>query len=323
MIRWGVAGPGDIARSFAQAMTRVTDGTISAVASRSLERATAFGEEFGIPRAYGDYSDLAADPEIEAVYVATPQSRHEADALMFLEAGKGVLCEKPLALNESQARRMAEEARRRGLFLMEAIWSRFLPAYRAMTEAIDAGGIGEPLLIESDFGFRVPVQPEHRLFNLELGGGAILDLGIYPVQLCSLVLGPVEQVAAAGYVGETGVDEQSGAVLLHGEGKLGVIKSAIRTPMSCTARISGTDGWIDLPAFMHCPDYITISGQGSSERLDCSFEGHGLQFEIVEVNRCLAEGRTESAVMPLDESIALASILDQIRVQVGVHYPGE
>jgi predicted dehydrogenase len=323
MIRWGVAGPGDIARSFAEAMTRVDDGAISAVASRSIDRATAFGEAFGIPRAYGDYADLASDPEVDVVYVATPQSRHETDVLMFLESGKSVLCEKPLALTETQARRMVDEARRRGLFLMEAIWSRFLPAYRVMVEAIDEGRIGDPLLVEADFGFRMPVQPDHRLFNLDLGGGAILDLGIYPVQLCSLVLGPAERVAAAGYVGETGVDEQSAAVLLHGNGTMGVVKSAIRTSMSCTARISGTDGWIDLPAFMHCPDAISISGRGGTERLDCSYQGHGLQFEIAEVDRCLAEGLTESPGMPLDESIAIASVLDQIRAQVGVRYPGE
>jgi predicted dehydrogenase len=323
MIRWGVLGPGGIARRFAEAMAVVDDGTIQAVASRSRDRATAFNQVFGIPTAYDDATQLVDDPEIDAVYVATPHSRHQADVLMALEAGKPVLCEKPLALNEAQVRRMVDAARDRQLFLMEAIWSRFLPAYQVLVEAIAAGRIGAPQLVEADFGFRAPVEPEHRLFNPELGGGAILDLGIYPVQLCSLVLGPVERVAAAGYLGATGVDEQSAAVLLHQGGGMGVVKSAIRTSMSCTARISGTEGWIDLPAFMHCPDAITISDRGGSERVDCGFDSSGLQFEIAEVHRCLAEGRTESAVVSLDESLAIARVLDQIRAQVGVRYPGE
>jgi predicted dehydrogenase len=323
MIRWGVVGPGGIARRFAEAMTVVDDGTIRAVASRSMDRATAFNQAFGIPKAYDDAAQLADDPEIDAIYVATPHARHEADVLMCLEAGKPVLCEKPLALNEVQVRRMADAARERRRFLMEAIWSRFLPAYRALVEAIAAGRIGDPQLVEADFGFRAPVEPEHRLFNPELGGGAILDLGIYPVQLCTLVLGTVEQVTAAGYVGATGVDEQSAAVLLHQGGGMGVVKSAIRTSMSCTARIAGTEGSIDLPAFMHCPGAITISDRNGPERVDCPFDSSGLQFEIAEVHRCLAEGRTESQVVSLDESIAIARVLDQMRAQVGVRYPGE
>jgi predicted dehydrogenase len=323
VIRWGVVGPGEIATGFADAMSMVDDGEIAAVASRSAERAEEFGNRYGIPTRYGSYADLADDSDVDVVYIATPQSRHEPDVLAFLAAGKHVLCEKPLALNAGQARRMVELARERGLFLMEAMWSRFLPAYRSLIDVIGDGRIGEPLLVEADFGFRVPVQPEHRLFALELGGGALLDLGIYPIQLCSLVLGPVEHVVAAGTVGETGVDEAAAAVLTHGDGKLGVMKAAIRVGMACTARIAGTEGWIDLPAFMHCPSSLTVSTRRGAERIDGSFLGNGLRFEIAEVNRCLAEGKSESLVVPLSESIALASILDQIRAQIGVVYPGE
>jgi predicted dehydrogenase len=178
MIRWGVLGPGAIATGFAEAMSMVDDGTIIAVASRAEERAQAFGQRFSIPHRYGDYGALGEDPDVDVVYVATPNARHEADVLALLGAGKHVLCEKPFALNAPQARRMAEAARARGLFLMEAIWSRFLPAYRILTDLLRDGRIGAPLLVEADFGFRAPLQPAHRLFNAELGGGALLDLGI-------------------------------------------------------------------------------------------------------------------------------------------------
>ncbi len=323
MIRWGVVGPGAIATGFAEAMQLAQGGTITAVASRAAERAEAFGERFAVPTRYGDYDSLAANPDVDAVYVATPHSRHEEDTLSLLRAGKHVLCEKPLALNARQARRMAEEARSRGLFLMEAIWSRFLPAYRSLVEVIGEGRIGDPLLVEADFGFRRPVEPAHRHFARELGGGALLDLGIYPVQLCSLVLGPIERVVADGVVGETGVDEVVAAVLHHPAGRLGVAKAALRVGMTCTARIAGTEGVIDLPAMMHCPNSLTVAGPAGVEHIDASYEGNGLRFEIEEVHRCLSDGQTESRVIPLDESIALATTLDAIRTQIGVVYPGE
>src|SRR5271155_3664814 len=207
MIRWGIIGPGSIATGFAEAMQWAEGGSITAVASRSSERAEAFGDRFDIPTRYGDYDALAADPDVDVVYVATPHSRHEVDTVDFLQAGKHVLCEKPFALNARQAARMVEEARSRGLFLMEAIWSRFLPAYRSLVDVIGAGRIGEPQLVEADFGFRRPVDPAHRHFARDLGGGALLDLGIYPIQLCTLVLGPIEHVVSDGAVGDTGVDE--------------------------------------------------------------------------------------------------------------------
>jgi predicted dehydrogenase len=269
--RWGVAGPGGIATRFAEAMRLVDDGEIAAVASRSVERADAFADRFDVPTRYGDYEALAADPDVDVVYVATPHSRHEADTISFVEAGKHVLCEKPFALNARQARRMADAARAQGVFLMEAMWSRFLPAYRTLADVLEDGRIGEPLLVEADFGFRLPVMPEHRLFDPLLGGGALLDLGIYPIQLCSLVLGPPDRIAADGVVGETGVDEQVAAVLHHSGGTLGVVKAAIRVSMACAARISGSDGWIDLPPFMHSPDSISVGGPSRTDRIDGAY----------------------------------------------------
>jgi predicted dehydrogenase len=314
-VRWGIVGPGGIATDFAEAMQHVSGGEIVAVASRSQERADAFGERFGVPRRYSNDDDLATDPDVDIVYVATPQNRHEADTLRYIQAGKHVLCEKPFAMTGQQATNMVAAAQSTGRFLMDAIWSRFLPAYRTLDELLRNGRIGEPLLVEADFGFRLPVNPEHRLFDPARGGGALLDLGIYPVQLCALVLGPIESVAAQGHIGETGVDEWVAAVLRHAGGKLGVAKASIRAGTTCTARVSGSDGWIDLPAFMHCPTSITVTTLAGRETIDGAFE-HGLKFEIEHVQRCLAEGLTESPVMPLAETIALMDALDAIRQQI-------
>ena len=322
-VRWGVAGPGAIATSFAQGMTMVGGGAIAAVASRSLERADAYADQFGIAGRHDSYEALAEDPDIDAVYVATPHAHHEAMTLLFVEAGKHVLCEKPFALNARQAQRMADAARAQGVFCMEALWSRFLPAYRVLVDLLGDGRIGEPLLVEADFGYRTPVVPDDRHFDLHQGGGALLDLGIYPVQLCTLVLGLPDRVVADGIVGSTGVDEQVAAVLHHPGDRLGVVKAALQVSMSCPARIAGTDGWIQLPAFMHCPESLEVAGRAGLEHIDAGYEGEGLRFQVDEVHRCLAEGLTESPVMTLDETVALAGVLDDIRAQIGVVYPGE
>ncbi len=218
--------------------------------------------------AYGSYEELAADPSVDIVYVATPQSSHERDTLMFLEAGKHVSCEKPFALNAAQGQRMVDTARDRGLFLMEAMWARFLPPYRRLVELLDDGVIGEPRLVEADFGYVMPRDPAHRLWDASRGGGGLLDLGVYPVQLASLVLGAPTRVAAAGFVGPYGVDEQVAAVLGHPSGALAVVKAAIATSLTCTARITGTLGTIELPAFMHCPGSLTIVRLGQREMID-------------------------------------------------------
>ena len=245
------------------------------------------------------------------------------DTLALLQAGKHVLCEKPFASTPRRHAGWSRKRARRGLFLMEAIWSRFLPSYRSLVEVVGSGRIGEPLLVEADFGFRRPVDPEHRLFRLDLGGGGLLDLGIYPLQLCTLLLGPIEHVAAEGVIGETGVDEHVAAVLRHAGGGLGVTKSALRVNMTCTARVSGTEGVVSIPALMHCPNALTVMTGDGVEEIDASYEGNGLRFEIEEVHRCLADGETESPTMPLDETIALASTLDAIRAQIGLVFPGE
>ena len=324
MIRWGVAGPGGIAVTFAEAMSRMSGGEIVTVASRSQERADAFGDRFGIPRRYGDYRALADDPDVDAVYVATIQTQHAPTSILYLDAGKHVLCEKPLALNADEVTAMIAAAQRSNRFLMEAIWSRFLPAYTRIVELIGEGRIGEPLQVDAEFGFRTPVDGAHRLFDLAQGGGGLLDLGVYPLQLCTLVLGPVERVAATAHVGSTGVDEQTIVLLQHDRGGIGVAKAALRVWLSCRARISGTEAAIELPTMMHVPQSLKVVAPGAkSETIDCSFEGNGFEFQIAEVHRLLEAGALESPTMPHSESLALATIMDEARSQIGLRYPGE
>jgi predicted dehydrogenase len=322
-IRWGIVATGGIARGFATGLGETDDAETVAVASRTAERAEEFGAEFDIPHRHASYEALAADPDVDVVYVASPHSRHEADALLFLEAGKHVLCEKPFALNEVQAKRMVDTARERGLFVMEAIWSRFLPAYRVLVDLLDEGVIGETRQVDADFGIRFPFDPAHRLFDLALGGGALLDLGIYPLQLASLVLGAPAEVQAVAYVGDTGADEHVAAVLTHDDGALATIRAATRVTLACTARISGTEGFIDLPAFMHCPNSLMVTAAGRVEVREAPIEGQGLRYQVAEVHRCIRAGELESPVIPHAETLRLANTMDRIRAQVGVRYPGE
>lgn len=321
--RWGIAATGGVAVRFAESMRAIGRGTVVAVGSRSEARAREFADRFEIPHAHGSYEALVADPDVDVVYVGTPQHRHAADAVLALRHGKHVLCEKPFALNAREANEIARVAAEQDRFVMEAMWTRFLPSYLAMMEAIHAGRIGEPLMVEADFGWRAAVDPTDRHFDPALGGGGLLDLGVYPVHLALLVLGPPEAVAAAGHVGATGVDESVAAVLRHSGEGLSVVKSALRIPMACTARIAGTEGWIDLPAFMHCPQSFTVRSPRGEEVVEAGWDGDGFRFQVDEVHRCLHAGLRESPGMPMADTIAIAEVLDAIRAQIGVRFPGE
>ena len=323
-VRWGIAGTGGIASRMAQDLSAPGSGaTIVAVGSRTAAAADAFGDRFAIPRRHGSYEALAADDEVDVLYVATPHSHHHDHTLLGLEAGRAVLCEKALALNARQARTMVVTARERGRFLMEAIWSRFLPAYVTLRELLAAGRIGEPRLVEADFGFTRAVDPTHRLFDPALGGGALLDLGIYPLQLATMVLGPFAEVRAGGRVGTTGVDELVAVVGQHRDGGMSVSKASLQVDLGCRARITGTEGAIEVPPFMHCPDHLVVRSGLDSERIEAPFTGTGLGPEAAEVHRCLRAGLTESPLMALDDSLGLAEVMDDVRAQVGVRYAAD
>jgi predicted dehydrogenase len=321
-VRWGIAGPGAIAIGFAQGLSQLPDARLVAVGSRSIERAQSFASARGAT-AHGSYEELAADADVDVVYVATPAASHLDHVLLFLDAGKHVLCEKPFALSEAQGRRMAEAARSRGLFLMEAMWSRFLPAYRTLRSVLADGEIGEPNHLDADFGFRRDLDPSDRLFDPARGGGGLLDLGVYPVQLASMVFGEPSVVRAVGHIGSTGVDEQVAAVLGYPTGAVAVVQAALRANLTLTARLAGTAGAIELPAFMHCPRSLVVSSGAGRREIDCTWEGDGLRFQVEEVHRCLAAGLTESPDMPLAETLSIARTLDAIRAEIGLTFPGE
>ncbi|MEE1800694.1 MULTISPECIES: Gfo/Idh/MocA family oxidoreductase [unclassified Streptomyces] len=331
--RWGIAGTGSIANGFADALTRLPDARLVAVASRSREKAEAFGEKFGIPEAgrYGSYEQLAADDGVDLVYVASPNSHHHEHTLLFLNGGRGVLCEKPFALDAGQAAEMVATARERGLFLMEAMWSRFLPAYVRLRELVADGAVGTVLSVEADLGFPFPYDPAHRMSDPALGGGALLDLGVYPVSLASMLLGEPDRVDATGKLGVTGVDDQTAVLSGYDSGAMAIAKASMRSQLACTGRITGTDGHIELPFLMHCPDELVVRTRGVTEHLslpaarDGDAEvtaGGGLHHQVRHVHERLRAGQLESDVMPLDESVSVMRTLDAARAGIGLRFPG-
>jgi predicted dehydrogenase len=324
-VRWGIIGPGRIAGVFAEGLRELTDAQLVAVGSRSQANADQFGDKYGVARRYPSYAAIAADPEVDAVYVATPHSSHAEHTIMCLEAGKAVLCEKPFAINAQQAERMVATARERRVPLMEAMWTRFLPIVTRTRELLAQGAIGEVRMVTSDFGFRTSVNPTGRLFDPQLGGGGLLDVGVYPVSLASMVFGgePV-RVATLADIGETGVDEQAAAILSYGEGRMAIIWTAVRTNTPHETTILGTDGMIRIERPSWRPTKMTVSRSGQpDEEIELAFPGNGYQFEAAEVARLLREGRTESDVMPLDETLAIMRTLDRIRAEWGLKYPME
>jgi len=322
-IRWGIAATGGIAAGFATDLALVEGAVITAAGSRSQARADAFGDQFDVPHRHATYEALAADPDVDVVYVASPHSRHAADAILFLDAGKHVLCEKPMAMNEREVVAMIDAARRNGRFLMEAILTRFTPAHVEVRRLLADGAIGTPLAVDAEFGFPFPHDPTHRLFDIALGGGALLDLGIYPLQFATMVLGPAAAVAAVGHVGVTNVDEHVAVSIRHEGGGLSVAKAASRVLLGNRARISGTDGAILLPPSFQNPRHLTVVKDGESTRMDAPYDGIGLRFGAEEVHRCLAAGELESPVLPLAETRQLAAIMDEARRQIGVRYPAD
>ncbi|CAN5542858.1 Gfo/Idh/MocA family oxidoreductase [soil metagenome] len=322
-IRWGIAATGGIATSFATDLARLDDAALVAVGSRTAERAEAFGDQFDIARRHGSLDDLAADDDVDVVYVASPHVGHCDTTLRFVEAGKAVLCEKPFAMNHAQAGRMVDAARAHQVFLMEAVWSRFLPAYVTLRELLAAGRIGRPVLVQGDFGMAMELAPGHRLVDNALGGGSLLDLGIYPLQLATMVLGPASDVTAFGWLGDTDVDEYTVVGLHHDRGGHSVSTSSFTTALPNEGLITGTEGVIVLPDHMHSPDHLTVTVDGATERVDAAYEGKGLRFQAAAVNAHLRAGDLESDVMPLDETLRLAAIMDEARRQLGLRYPAD
>lgn len=324
-IRWGIIGTGAIARKFADALTVVPDAELSAVGSRAQGTADAFGDEFDVPRRHASYQSLAEDPEIDAIYVSTPHPMHCRDTLLCLNADKPVLCEKPFALNAREAETMARCARDRDLFLMEAMWTRFLPAIAQVRQWLAEDAIGEVRNMTADFGFRANFNPEGRLLNPELGGGALLDIGVYIVSMASMVYGKQpDRVAALADIGTTGVDEQTTMAFRYDSGAMAALSCAVRTDTPRAVSILGTRGNIHIPTPFYDAYAVTLNADSEEPvTIEPDRVENGFKYEIEEAGRCLREGRQESATLPLDETLAIMRTLDAVRAEIGLQYPME
>jgi predicted dehydrogenase len=325
--RWGILATGGIAAAFTADLVDLPDAEVVAVASRTEESAKAFAERFGIPRAYGDWDSLAHDEDIDVVYVATPHSAHRAAAGLCLEAGRNVLCEKAFTLNAREAEELVALARERGSFLMEAMWMYCNPLIRRLAGLVRDGAIGDVRSVHADFGLAGPFPPSHRLRDPLQGGGALLDLGVYPVSFAQLLLGEPADVAARAVLSEEGVDLQTGALLSWESGALASVHCSIIGGTATTASVTGSQGRIDIPyGFFHTDRFVLHrDGRDPEEFAAGPADGTrgSLKHEALEVMRALRAGESESPLVPLDGTLAVMRTLDAIRERVGVRYPGE
>ncbi|MYM40407.1 Gfo/Idh/MocA family protein [Duganella qianjiadongensis] len=326
-IRWGILGTGKIARAFAAALQITPDAKLVAVASRSMESAAPFAQEFGAERAHGSYQALADDPEVDVIYIATPHPMHHENALLCLHGGKAVLVEKSFTMNRRQAEEVIALARSKKLFVMEAMWTRFIPAMVEARRIIESGEIGVPANVSADFGFTANFGPEHRVFNPVLGGGALLDLGIYPLSMAAYFLGPVAAVQAQAEMTASGVDMQTVFTLKHEQGGVSTCSCSLRSRSPTELVISGSKGYVRLHDRFHNTSTLSVvlvDGSSRSERtLQLPIAGNGYTHEAQEVGRCLRAGLIESPVMSHDETLAIMGTLDEIRRQIGLVYSAD
>ncbi len=324
-IRWGILGTGGIARKFAEALSLLPDAQLAAVGSRTRAAADAFGDEWKIPRRYGSYKELALDPETDVVYVATIHPLHYENCIDCLTAGKAVLNEKPFTINAAQAKEVIELARRKKIFLMEAMWTRYFPVFGKLRELLAEKAVGEILLVQADFAFQPKYDPKGRLYNPELGGGALMDIGIYPVSLASMIFGePPARILSSVKLGSTGVDEQAAVVFEYGGGRQASLTFSFRYESPQEVNIIGTEGRIRIERPWWYPQALTLARRGrDAETFTLPYLGNGYAHEAVEVMDCLRAGRTESERMPLDETLQIMQTLDAIRSDWGLKYPGD
>jgi uncharacterized protein (TIGR00369 family) len=315
-VRWGILGTGGIAGTFAADLRLTDSGVVVAVGSRSQASADRFGDQFGISRRHGSYAALVADPEVDVVYVATPHPLHRDNALLALQAGKPVLVEKPFTMNAAEARDIVAAARERGLFAMEAMWTRFLPHVAVIRDWLAQGLLGEIVTVTADHGQWFAEDASFRLFAPELGGGALLDLGVYPVSFASMVLGRPSRVTSMSDPAFTGVDAQTSMLFGYDSGAQAVLTCTLRGKSPTRAAIVGTEARIEVEGDFYAPAAVTlVPRKGDPNRVESAHEGRGLFHQADEVARRLAAGELESPLMPLDETIAIMQTMDQVLAQ--------
>ncbi len=318
-VGWGIVGPGRIAAKVVGDFTHVDGARVVGAASRSLHRARAFADEHGLERSYGSYIEVLADDEVDVLYIATPHPQHHAIAVAALRAGKAILVEKTFTATVAGAEDVITTAREHQRFAMEAMWTRFQPAIVAARDLIADGAIGEVRQLQADLGVDRPYDPSDRMFDPTQGGGAMLDLGVYPVSLAQHFLGTPDRVTASGSLTPTGVDTEAGVLLSYADGRVATLAVSLRHHSPGAARIVGTGGWIDIMPRFHHPQSIVLTRKGAEpETITRPQTGGGYSHELIEVTDCIRAGRTESAVMPLDDTLAVQRILNDICEQLGV-----
>ena len=325
-VRWGILGTGRMAAVVAAeiAAMRSQGVELAAVGSRRLNTARAFADRYGVPKAWDRAADLASDPTVDVVYVATPHSVHCEHMLACLDAGKPVLCEKPFTLNAHEASRVIAAARSRQLFAMEAMWTRFLPAVAALRELLASNAIGRVQMVVGGGAFIPDVAPGHYLLDRALGGGVLLDAGVYLVSMASMILGPPSRILASGRLGGSGVDEQDAIVLEHRDGSNALLYVSLRARRAPDLEIMGEAGRIRVAAPIFKPARLTVwAADGSESTRQYPISGSGYGYQILAVSEALRAGRIESPVMPLDETLSIMQTLDAVRRQISLHYPGE
>lgn len=320
-VRWGILGAGGAAALVGADIAASPDCTLAAVAARDGDRAAAFAQRFGVQRSYGSYAELVADPDVDVVYVATTHAQHHEHALLALRAGKPVLVEKAFALNARQAREVIEEAGRRQLFCMEAMWLRLHPLVRQAHEIAASGRIGDVVGVRADLSKRFDYDPSGRLFDLAAGGGALLDLGVYAAHFAWLLLGRPDTVTAAGSLAPTGADVTVAMQWGYRDGRVAHLFCSAATDSPYAALINGTQGWIRLDPRLHRGTTLTVHTADGDEVISAPpVEGNGYRAEVAEVVRCLRSGALESPVVPLADTVGILAVLDEARRQVGARY---
>jgi predicted dehydrogenase len=319
---WGIIGLGKIAESFADDLKLLPNARLFAVASRSQQKADLFAGKYDAVHAYGSYEDIVKNKDLDVIYLATPHSLHCENTILCLNNKIAVLCEKPLAINSTEVERMVSCSEKNNTFLMEAMWTRFLPSIEKLLELLEQKVVGNIQLIRADFGFKAPKDKNNRLFNINLGGGSLLDVGIYPVFLSLLIMGMPSVIEATAAIGPTGVDENCGITLKNNSGQIASLFSSIVAKTGVEAEIIGDNGRILLHNEFFRPTILSVIRQdGSIEAIEPHYKGKGFNYEAAEVMHCLKKGYLESKKMSHELSRQLMGILDRIRHKCGIYYP--
>jgi len=320
---WGILGPGGIAKAFATDLKLLDGHSVAAVGSRTLKNAQDFANTFG-GTAYGSYEALVADPSIDAIYVATPHPAHKDNVVLALNAGKPVLCEKPFAVNAKEAQEMVAAAQKNNVAMMEAMWSRFLPHYAQVREIVASGVLGKILTVHADHGQRLADQDIARLVEPALAGGALLDLGIYPVSFAHMVLGNPTKITASGVLTDKGVDAQTSMIFDYADGAQAVLNTTMIEQTPCRAVVAGVDGWLEIDRVFYTPTSMRVTlFDGSVTEYPTNYTGHGLREQAEAFKKLVQSGHTQSDILNWKDTVDIMQTLDSVRSQIGLSYPFE